>query len=144
MTGVLIPVRFGANHSISTSRIVTSLPTLIWSLAPALAGSGGTWTSPRILFKLSYISRWCKISEMNPLLHRKHRWLMGLLWYSWLPHNGSCQLFVRCIMAVIYEKKQQSLVLCNQKSCLGDVFMACNARKDYYGIMPKLWLIHLI
>jgi len=48
------------------------------------------------------------------------------------------------LIAVIYEKKQQSLVLCNQKSCLSDVIMPCNARKDYYGIMPSLWLIQLI
>jgi len=38
------------------------------------------------------------------------------------------------LIAVIYEKKQQSLVLCNQKSCLSDVIMGCSARKDYYGI----------
>ena len=44
------------------------------------------------------------------------------------------------LIAVIYEKKWQSLVLCNQKSCLSDVIMACNARKDYYGLMPRLLL----
>ena len=48
------------------------------------------------------------------------------------------------LIAVIFEKKQQSLVLCNQKSCLSEVIMACNARKDYHGIMPSLWLIQLI
>jgi len=37
-------------------------------------------------------------------------------------------------MAVICEKKQQSLVLCNQESCLSEVIMGCSARKDYYGI----------
>jgi len=35
----------------------------------------------------------------------KQRRLLGFLWYGWLSHNGSCQLFVRCINSSnIWEK----------------------------------------
>ena len=95
------------------------------------------------LFKLSYIPGWCNMSEMNPLLHRKQRWLTKRLWYSWLPHNGSCQLFVRCINSSnIWEKAAILGPLQSEVLFKSDVIMGCNARKDYYGIMPSLWLIH--
>ena len=63
------------------------------------------------------------VGNESAIAYRKQRRLLGLLCNMW-------------------EKAAILGPFCNQKSCLSDVIMGCNARKDYYGIMPSLWLIH--